>query len=531
MTARTRLVSVAAATAAVTVLGAAATGAITPAAAAPTQRATAVDDARANVRSHADRLGVTSTQGLQARDVVLDQDGSAHVRFDRTYRGLPVLGGDLVVHQGAAGAYRGADRASTATIKLASMAPTVSSAAAAASAAGVLRSEGAEGVSADGATLKVDATGDPRLVWEAVATGTRPDQTPAELHSVVDARSGAVLRSWDGIEHAATAGTGNGFFVGTVGLTVDSVSGGYALRDPSRGSQYTIDMGNRQGGKGTLVTSPDTIFGNGLLSDRQTVAVDAQFGTAKTWDYYQTVHGRNGIANDGKGAYNQVHYGRNYNNAFWSDSCFCMTYGDGDGTTFNPFDSLDVAGHEMTHGVTSRSANLAYSGESGGLNEATSDIFGTSVEFYANNPNDVPDYLIGEELYKAGGGKALRYMDKPSKDGKSPDCYSSSVGSLDVHYSSAIANHFFYLASEGSGAKTVNGVSYNSPTCNGSTVTGIGQAAVQKVWYRALTVYMTSSTSYAGARTATLKAATDLYGAGSTQYNGVAAAWSAVAVG
>uniref|UniRef100_UPI0013D3529C M4 family metallopeptidase n=3 Tax=Pseudomonadota TaxID=1224 RepID=UPI0013D3529C len=79
-------------------------------------------------------------------------------------------------------------------------------------------------------------------------------------------------------------------------------------------------------------------------------------------------------------AYNRVHYSRNYNNAYWSDACFCMTYGDGDGTTLRPLVALDVAGHEMTHGVTSRTANLTYSGESGGLNEATSDIFGTMVE-------------------------------------------------------------------------------------------------------------------------------------------------------
>jgi Zn-dependent metalloprotease len=99
-----------------------------------------------------------------------------------------------------------------------------------------------------------------------------------------------------------------------------------------------------------------------------------------------------------------------------------------------------------------------------------------------------------------------------------------------VHYSSGVGNHFFYLLSEGSGAKTLNGVAYNSPTCNGSTVAGIGRDAAAKIWYRALTVYMTSSTDYHGARTAALNAAKDLYGAGSTQYNGVAAAWSAVAV-
>ena len=99
-----------------------------------------------------------------------------------------------------------------------------------------------------------------------------------------------------------------------------------------------------------------------------------------------------------------------------------------------------------------------------------------------------------------------------------------------MHYSSGVGNHFFYLLAEGSGAKTIGGVAHNSPTCNGSTVTGIGRDAAGRIWYRALTVYMTSSTNYAGARTATLNAARDLYGAGSTQYNAVAAAWSAVSV-
>ncbi len=106
-------------------------------------------------------------------------------------------------------------------------------------------------------------------------------------------------------------------------------------------------------------------------------------------------------------------------NAFWDDSCFCMTYGDGSGNT-HPLTSLDVAGHEMSHGVTSNTAGLNYSGESGGLNEATSDIFGTGVEFFANNAADKGDYLIGEEIDINGDGSPLRYMDKPSKDGAPP---------------------------------------------------------------------------------------------------------------
>ena len=128
-------------------------------------------------------------------------------------------------------------------------------------------------------------------------------------------------------------------------------------------------------------------------------AVDAAYGAANTWDFYKNTFGRNGIRNNGVAAYSRVHYGVNYENAFWDDSCFCMTYGDG-GSTFNPLVSLDVAGHEMSHGVTSNTAGLIYSGESGGLNEATSDIFGTMVEFTANNASDPGDYYIGEEIAK-----------------------------------------------------------------------------------------------------------------------------------
>jgi Zn-dependent metalloprotease len=209
-----------------------------------------------------------------------------------------------------------------------------------------------------------------------------------------------------------------------------------------------------------------------------------------------------------------------------------MTFGDGGGSYY-PLVNLDVAGHEMSHGVTSRTADLTYSGESGGLNEATSDIFGTMVEWYEDNANDTPDYLIGEEIYvnNPAGTKALRYMFKPSLDGASPDCYSSGIGNLDVHYSSGVANHAFYLMAEGATTPAGFSVTPAQLVCNGNTAAGgIGRDAAQKVWYRALTVYMTSNTNYAGARTATLNAARDLYGSGSAQYNGVASAWSAVSV-
>jgi Zn-dependent metalloprotease len=278
---------------------------------------------------------------------------------------------------------------------------------------------------------------------------------------------------------------------------------------------------------GTLFTSPDAAFGDGTSSSRESAAVDAQYGTNMTWDFYESTFGRNGIFGNGTGSFNRVHYGSKYDNAFWDGSK--MTYGDGDGTSYGPFTSLDVTGHEMSHGVTENTAGLTYSGESGGLNEATSDIFGSMVEFFAHNANDPGDYLIGEE-FDLKGHDGLRRMDHPSAADASLDCWSSTAKNVDVHYSSGIGNHFFYLLAEGSGAKTINGVAYDSPTCNRSTVTGIGRDKAAAIWYRALTTYFTSSTTYAGARTATLQAAADLYGAGSPEQGAVAAAWSAVAV-
>ncbi|MEY2244255.1 M4 family metallopeptidase [Streptomyces sp. BF23-18] len=507
-------------------------------------RATAIENAASVLAAHATNLGLTPAQRTTVRDVVVDKDGTQHVRYDRTYRELPVLGGDFVVHLAPDGSYRGANRATGKAISLADVTPELSGAKAAGLAVDALRAanpgEALKKVTAR-PRLIVDALhGTPRLTWRTDAVAQDRLGNPVARTVLTDARTGARIDAWDSVETAT--GDGNSLYSGTVPLETTQSGSAYQLKDPTRGNTYTGDAANKTDlcifgicisrAPATLFTDADNHWGTGATSDRSSAAVDAQYGTDATWDYYKNVHGRNGIAGDGKGSYNRVHYGKNYNNAFWDDSCFCMTYGDGDGSTFGPLVALDVAGHEMSHGVTSKTAALTYSGESGGLNEATSDIFGTMVEWYANNASDPGDYLIGEEIVRPGFGKpALRFMDKPSKDGNSADCWSGSVGNLDVHYSSGVANHFAYLLSEGSGAKTVGGVGYDSPTCDGSTVSGIGHDKVGKIWYRALTVYMTSSTNYAGARTATLNAAKDLYGAGSAEYTAVAAAWSAVSVG
>jgi len=491
----------------------------------------------AALRAHGADAHVDSRQGLTATGTIVDANGTSHVRLQRSYRGLAVAGGDLVVHQAKGGAWRGLSQTLRRDLTL-STTPTLSQAAAESRAASSKANRSITDSEVTGSELVVDATGTaPRLAWRVSTAGTQADGTPSKLDSYVDARSGAVLRSEQRIQTAD--GSGQSLYGGTVPLQLTLSGLTYQLKDPTRGNTYTTDMKNKSDSllctalgfgcsAGTLFTSPDNQFGNGQTSSRESAAVDAQYGTNVTWDFYKSSFGRNGIFGNGTGSYNRVHYGNGYVNAFWDGTK--MTYGDGDGTNYGPLTSLDVAGHEMSHGVTENTAGLTYSGESGGLNEATSDIFGTMVEFFAANAADPGDYLIGEEFdFKSHLG--LRRMDNPSADGKSVNCWSSSVGNLDVHYSSGVGNHFFYLLAEGSGSKTFGGVAHASTTCNGSSVTGIGRAAAQQIWYRALTVYMTSNTNYAGARTATLSAAADLYGAGSQQHAAVAAAWSAVSVG
>ena len=506
--------------------------------AAATGHGSLADAAIAALRAHpvAGRIG--PDQDFHVGGTIVDADGTSHVRMNRSYAGLPVVGGDLVVHLSPSGAWKGVSETLGQVLTLT---PTATVSAVDAKAAALAPSKvtnAIKGATVSGTPdLVVDVRyGTPRLAWKVVSGGTQHDGTPSRLASYVDAKTGKVYSTEQLIE--TVDGSGQSLYGGTVPLQLTLSGSTYQLKDPTRGNTYTTDMNNKSDStscqllgincsSGTLFTSPDNQFGNGTTSSRESAAVDAQYGTNETWDYYKNVHGRNGIFGDGTGSYNRVHYGSGYVNAFWDGTK--MTYGDGDGTSYGPLTSLDVAGHEMSHGVTEHSANLDYQGESGGLNESTSDIFGTMVEFYANNASDPGDYLIGEQ-FDLKNHAGFRRMDKPSSDGNSADCWSPTVGTLDVHYSSGVGNHFFYLLSEGSGAKTLNGVSYNSPTCNGSTVTGIGRDAAAKIWYRALTVYMTSSTNYSGARTASLNAAKDLYGAGSTQYNAVAAAWSAVNV-
>ncbi|MFK0062447.1 M4 family metallopeptidase [Streptomyces werraensis] len=494
----------------------------------PAQRAALMRQADSVKAGTAKDLGLGAKEKLVVRDVLKDRDGTVHVRYERTYDGLPVLGGDLIVQGDTAGEADKVVKATRAAVRPATTTAKVPAAKAEAQALSAAKAGKAADADVDRAPRKViwAAGGTPVVAYETVVGGLQHDGTPQELHVVTDATTGEKLYEWQAVRN----GTGHTVYSGTVDLTTTQSGSTYNLTDGARGGHKTYNLNRGTSGTGTLFSGSDDVWGDGTPSNAESAGADAHYGAALTWDYYKNVHGRSGIRGDGVGAYSRVHYGNNYVNAFWSDSCFCMTYGDGSGN-INPLTSIDVAAHEMSHGLTSATAGLVYSGESGGLNEATSDIFGATVEFYANNSSDVGDYLIGEEIDINGDGTPLRYMDKPSKDGRSKDSWYSGIGSIDVHYSSGVANHFFYLLSEGSGTKTINGVTYDSPTSDGLPVTGIGRAKAEKIWFRALTTKFTSTTNYAAARTGTLAATGELYGTDSAEYKAVQDAWAAVNVG
>jgi len=490
----------------------------------PTQRRSELARQQRLSAATADHLGLGPREALVVKDVLRDSDGTEHVRYDRTYAGLPVIGGDLVVEKASGGtpAVTGVTKASPARITVASTSSRLRGDAVRA------RAVAGSGLRAAAAPVKVvfAVHHQPVLAWQTTVTGTEKDGTPVRDLVYTDATTGRQLARLPQIRDAN--GRGRSLYSGTVTVRTVKAGSRYQLLDSTRGGHRTYDKQHKCcSTRGVLFTDKDNVWGTGTTSSPQSAAVDAAYGAATTWDFYKARFGRNGIRNDGRAAYSRVHFRKNYDNAFWDDSCFCMTYGDGN-ADFRPLVELDIAGHEMSHGVTAATAGLVYTGDAGGLDESTSDVMGAMVEFQAANRKDPGDYLIGEKVVRRGS--YLRRMDNPHADHVSVNCWSPAVSSLDPHYSSGVGNHLFYLLAEGTGSKTIGGRAHSSTTCNGTTLTGIGRNAAAAIWYRALTTQWVSTTSYPQAADGMVAAARDLYGAGSTQCAATEAAWRGVAV-
>ena len=358
----------------------------------------------------------------------------------------------------------------------------------------------------------------------------------------IDAHTGAILKQWDSLRTESALGLGKSQYSGLVKLNTHPVKQAFELRDTTRGigGNTVLDLGQNEGIDGTIYTHSTNTWGDGenysggatTSENGQTAAVDAAYGLQRTWDYYRDVHHFKGIDGKGTATRMRVHYGTAYDNAFWSDSCFCMTFGDG--SRFKSLEALDVIGHEMSHGVCANTANLEYDGESGGLNEANSDIQGAMVEFHARAGASATigesggNWTMGEDLQTAKFSRPLRYMYKPSKDGMSADAWYEELGSLNVHYSSGPMNRCFFFLSQGASANPDS--DYNAPGLP-QGMTGLGNDKSARIWFRAMTTYMTALTDYAQARAACISAVKDLYGAGGSEEQAVWNAFHGINVG
>jgi Zn-dependent metalloprotease len=430
-------------------------------------------------------------------------NGLQYVAYERTHRGLAVVGGDAVVVTDSAGRVLNTSVAQQSVINVGTT-PAVSRDTALATARGQLPTV----ETATTPRLVVLAWGTPRLAWESVVTGATAT-APSKLHVFVDAATGKVADTYDEVR----AGTGNSFYNGTVTISTSGSGTSWSMQDSTR-------PGIRCGGQnGATFTGTDDNWGNGSGTSLETACVDALYAVQREWDMLGSWLGRNGINGNGGGFPARV--GLNQVNAFWNGSYTNFGHSSDNQRQATP---QDVVAHEYGHAIFQTTPGGAGSGnENGGINEATGDIFGALTEHFANNPNDPPDFLVGEEVNLAGSGP-IRNMFNPAALGD-PNCWSTAIPNTEVHAAAGPLNHWFYLVSQGSnpaGGPT-------SPTCNGSTVTGIGIQSAGRIYYNAM-LAKTSTWRYANVRLASLNAAVNLFGANSTQCATVKAAWNAISV-
>ncbi len=435
-------------------------------------------------------LRATGREQLALDRVQEDELGKVHVRFRQTLNGLPVVGADLIVH---------ADKS---TGKVYAINGTF------------VPDENLPRRAALGAKEALQQA----ALEAGIVSGVALD--PPQLVYVVRENGKAYLAWMTRVSFADEKGEHLDRIYADA-ITGELVTSEALIHSALYRKIYTANNGT---------SLPGTLLFQEGGSSSDSTAMAAYNNLGYTYNYYKTKFNRDSIDGAGMTLIATVHYGNKYNNAFWNGSQ--MVFGDGDGTTFTAFaNALDVVAHELTHGVTERTANLTYSSEPGALNEAWSDIYGASVEAYRDGAVSSNTWKIGEVCYTPGtSGDALRYMNNPTADGYSADYYperlypnctpSSSNDYCGVHGNSGIANLAYYLLVAG-GTHPRNKTTVSVP--------GIGMAKAEQIFYRALTTYMTSSTNFQGARNATAQAAADLYGGtSSAEYSAVQKCWDAV---
>ncbi|MFF0206153.1 M28 family peptidase [Streptomyces sp. NPDC005017] len=435
--------------------------------------------------------------------------GLYSVAYERTYRGLPVVGGDAVVLADGDGKVRAARSASDVRISVDTKSKISAVAAARTSRAKLKKAD-----RTDSQRLVVKIQDDKaRLAWETVVTGTTDsaDAQESRLHVFVDAGTGKVLDTYDDVREGNGTSEWNG--PSPLPITTGQSGGSYQLSDPTRPGLSCSDYST-----GAVFSGTDDNWGTDSASSKETGCVDAMYGAQKQWDMLGAWLGRNG--HNGNGGSWPVRVGLNDVNATWNGTR--VTIGHNQANKW--IASLDVVAHEYGHGIDQYTPGGA--NNENGLGEATGDIFGALTEAYANQPApyDTPgDYEVGEMINLVGSGP-IRYMYDPSKI-DDPNCYSSSIPTTEVHAAAGPLNHWFYLLAEGT---SPGGGKPSSPTCNNTTLTGVGIQNAGKIFYGGM-LLKTSGMTHKQYRTATLTAAKNL-DATCGLFNKTRAAWDAISV-
>ena len=342
---------------------------------------------------------------------------------------------------------------------------------------------------------------------------------------IINSNTGEVLEVRQKLIGADVQGTAVTKYSGNQTITTDNFGGSYRLRETGRGNgieTYNANLGTSYTAA-TDFTDADNYWDN-VNAQQDEVATDAHWATEKTYDFFFQNFGWNSIDNNGFALRSYVHYdliGAGYTsnvNAFWDGQR--MTYGDGNGT-YSPLTTVDIAAHEITHGLTNFSADLIYQDESGALNEGYSDIFAAAVEYFAKPAT--ANWLIGEDI-----GSPFRSLQDPNSYGD-PDTYFGTnwaTGSADnggVHTNSQVIGHWFYLLCDGGSGTNDIGNSYN--------VNGIGVDQASEVAFRTLTTHLTPNSTYEDARFFSILSAIELYGPCTPQVESVTNAMYAVGLG
>lgn len=400
----------------------------------------------------AGRIGLEAGAALSPRLQMRTAQGTLKSSERQIFRGIPVYGRQVVVEYDGSGNILRAEGAISRDIgqDIGSVIPAIGGARAIAllrAHAGLLPQDG--DVRNAKSELYVYAEGSrARLAYLASFFAER-NGVPTRPTAIVDANTGEVIESWEGLA-TGKPGSGGGGSTGTPAL-----AGGDGGNLKTGKYVYGIDYASlavTQSGSTCYMQNPNVATYNMAGSTRRgtlwSFICPTSSGDAANGAYspINDAHHFGGVVHDmysnwfGAPPLNfqlvmNVHYGRNYENAFWNGSS--MNFGDG-ASTFYPLTSLDVTSHEISHGFTEQNSNLQYSGQPGGMNEAFSDMAGEAAEYFDRGRND---WLVGADIIK--NGTALRWMCTPTLDGRSIDNAANYTSTLDVHFSSGVYNKAF----------------------------------------------------------------------------------------